>query len=112
MYTKHFFLSILGRYEEHFIERRKQQLQAFVDAVCRHPVLSRGWVWRQHFITCTEEKRWKIGKRRAESRNASAETLTGANLFFAIRVIPADNSADQQPSSINQALLYVVMTIK
>lgn len=32
---------ITGRYEEQFIEHRRNQLQAFVNAVCRHPVLSR-----------------------------------------------------------------------
>lgn len=98
----------LGRYEEHFIERRKQQLQAFVDAVCRHPVLSRSWVWRRHFITCTDEKRWKSGKRKAESRNTSAETLAGANIFFAIRAISADSNNDQPLPPINQALLWVL----
>ncbi|XP_025196815.1 sorting nexin lst-4 [Melanaphis sacchari] len=95
---------ISGRYEEQFIERRKQQLQVFVDAVCRHPVLSRSWVWRHHFITCTDEKRWKSGKRKAESRNTSAETLTGANVFFVIRVVPADGSSDPPPA-INPAIL-------
>lgn len=100
----------IGRYEEHFIERRKQQLQAFVDAVCRHPVLSRGWVWRQHFITCTDEKRWKTGKRKAELRNTCAETLAGANIFFAIQAISADSS-DQLPAPINQTLLYVFVLI-
>lgn len=67
-----------GRYEEQFIEHRKNQLQSFVDYVCRHPVLSRSPVW-QHFITCTDEKRWKQGKRQAEKDN-----LLGPNLFFAI----------------------------
>lgn len=64
-------------------------------------------MWRQHFITCTDEKRWKIGKRKAESRNTTAETLAGANLFFAIQAVPADSSGDQTPPPINQALLYV-----
>ncbi len=68
----------LGRYEEQFIEHRKNQLQAFVDSVCRHPVLSKCTVW-QHFITCTDEKRWKQGKRKAEK-----DELIGANFFFAI----------------------------
>lgn len=99
-------LLLSGRYEEHFIERRKQQLQAFVNAVCRHPVLSRGWVWRQHFITCTDEKRWKIGKRKAESRNINAETLSGPNMFCAIRAVSEDGG-DQSPPPINPALLYV-----
>lgn len=69
---------ISGRYEEQFIEHRKNQLQLFVDSVCRHPVLSRCEVW-QHFLTCTDEKRWKAGKRRAEK-----DELVGANYFFAL----------------------------
>lgn len=70
---------ISGRYEEQFIEHRKNQLQAFVDSVCRHPVLSRCSVW-EHFITCTDEKRWKAGKRKAEK-----DELIGANYFLALQ---------------------------
>lgn len=77
-----------------------------MDAVCRHPVLSRGWVWRHHFITCTDEKRWKTGKRKAESRNTSAETLTGPSLFLAIKAVSLESSSEQAPA-ISQAILYV-----
>jgi sorting nexin-9/18/33 len=70
---------ISGRYEEQFIEHRRTQLQEFVDYVCRHPVLSRSRVW-QHFITCTDEKRWKAGKRHAEK-----EELLGVNCFHGVQ---------------------------
>ncbi|XP_033214949.1 sorting nexin-9 [Belonocnema kinseyi] len=70
---------ISGRYEEQFIEHRRTQLQEFVDYVCRHPVLSRSRVW-EHFITCTDEKRWKQGKRQAEK-----DELLGVNYFNAIQ---------------------------
>lgn len=66
---------ISGRYEEQFIEHRRTQLQEFVDYVCRHPVLSRSRVW-EHFMTCTDEKRWKAGKRQAEK-----DELLGVNYF-------------------------------
>lgn len=56
---------ISGRYEEQFIEHRRVQLQEFVDWVCRHPVLSQCEVW-MHFLMCTDEKKWKTGKRAAE----------------------------------------------
>ncbi|KAK6626062.1 hypothetical protein RUM43_006366 [Polyplax serrata] len=69
---------ISGRYEEQFIEHRKTQLQAFVNCVCRHPILSRSSVWN-HFITCTDEKQWKLGKRKAER-----DELVGAKFFLAI----------------------------
>ncbi|CAL7939088.1 unnamed protein product [Xylocopa violacea] len=52
---------ISGRYEEQFIEHRRTQLQEFVDYVCRHPVLACSRVW-EHFITCTDEKRWKADR--------------------------------------------------
>lgn len=70
---------ISGRYEDAFIEHRRTQLQEFVDYVCRHPVLSRSRVW-EHFITCTDEKRWKAGKRQAEK-----DELLSVNYFNAIQ---------------------------
>ena len=33
-----------GRYEEEFIEHRMNQLQSFVDRMCRHPVLAQSEV--------------------------------------------------------------------
>lgn len=71
---------ISGRYEDSFIEQRRTQLQEFVDWVCRHPILSKCEVWN-HFLTCTDEKRWKLGKRQAEK-----DPLVGFNscaLIFA-----------------------------
>lgn len=56
---------ISGRYEEQFVEHRRVQLQEFVDWVCRHPVLSTCDVF-MHFLTCTDDKKWKPGKRQAE----------------------------------------------
>lgn len=69
---------ISGRYEDEFVEHRRVQLQEFVDWVCRHPVLSTCEVW-VHFLTCTDEKRWKTGKRIAERDN-----LVGAAYCAAI----------------------------
>ena len=72
---------IQGRYEEEFIEHRMNQLQNFVDRVCRHPIFSQSEVW-QHFLTCTDEKRWKNGKRKAEK-----DPLIGGNFFMAINTV-------------------------
>ncbi|CDR32780.1 PX domain-containing protein [Caenorhabditis elegans] len=56
---------VAGRYEEDLIDHRKHILQLWVNKICRHPVLSQSEVWL-HFISCTDEKDWKNGKRRAE----------------------------------------------
>jgi len=69
-----------GRYEEEFIEHRMNQLQSFVDRMCRHPVLAQSEVWG-HFLSCTDEKRWKSGKRKAEK-----DPLVGGALYSAITV--------------------------
>jgi len=71
--------TIQGRYEEEFIERRSNQLQSFVDRVCAHPVLSTSEVW-MHFLTCTDDRRWKDGKRTAEK-----DPLVGGSLFMTIK---------------------------
>lgn len=69
---------ISGRYQEDFIEHRMNQLQMWVNRICRHPVLSECEVWK-HFLTCTDEKRWKLGKRKAEK-----DELLGGSFFHAI----------------------------
>ncbi|PRD27858.1 UNVERIFIED_CONTAM: lst-4 [Trichonephila clavipes] len=68
-----------GRYEDMFIEHRMIQLQMWVNRICHHPVLGHCDVWK-HFITCTDEKMWKTGKRRAER-----DELVGASYFHAIK---------------------------
>ncbi|XP_045480056.1 sorting nexin lst-4 isoform X2 [Harmonia axyridis] len=69
---------VSGRYEEHFIEHRRMQLQEFINYMCRHPVLSQSEVWH-HFLTCTDEKQWKQGK-----RNAERDQMVGANFCLQI----------------------------
>lgn len=70
---------VSGRYQKEFVEHRRLQLQMWVDRICRHPVLCQSDVWN-HFITCTDEKRWKAGKRRAEK-----DELGGASFFLAVQ---------------------------
>ncbi|KAJ8299164.1 hypothetical protein KUTeg_023224 [Tegillarca granosa] len=57
--------AISGRYEDDFINERMKQLQYWVDRMVRHPVISKSDVFL-HFLTCTDEKKWKQGKRKAE----------------------------------------------
>ncbi|GMT25256.1 hypothetical protein PFISCL1PPCAC_16553, partial [Pristionchus fissidentatus] len=56
---------VSGRYEDDLIDHRMHILQLWVEKICRHPVLSKSDVWL-HFLTCTDEKQWKNGKRKAE----------------------------------------------
>lgn len=71
---------ISNRYQEEFITNRLIQLQSWVNRVCRHPVLSQSTVWK-HFITCTDDKQWKNGKRRAEK-----DELVGGLFFLTIQI--------------------------
>uniref|UniRef100_A0AC35U6R7 Sorting nexin n=1 Tax=Rhabditophanes sp. KR3021 TaxID=114890 RepID=A0AC35U6R7_9BILA len=71
---------VSGRYEEDLIEHRKNILQLWVNKICNHPVLSQSEVWK-HFISCNDEKQWKIGKRQAEK-----DEYVGGNFFKTLRV--------------------------
>lgn len=71
---------ISGRYQDDFIEHRMAKLQLWVNRICQHPVMSQSSVW-MHFLTCNDEKRWKMGKRKAEK-----DELMGTNLFAAFQV--------------------------
>lgn len=84
---------VTGRYEEDFVEHRMNLLQMWLNRVCRHPVLSRSEVW-VHFLTCTDEKEWKRGKRKAEK-----DELSNGLLFYAIK-LPANVNFD--PSEMEQ----------
>lgn len=87
--------TISGRYDEQLIERRRVQLQEFVDWMCKHPVLSKCEVW-QHFLTCTDDKRWKAGKRQAEK-----DTLLGLNYCISL-VVPEKALLQSQVDAISE----------
>lgn len=95
---------ISGRYDEQLIERRRVQLQEFVDWVCKHPVLSKCEVW-QHFLTCTDEKRWKAGKRQAERDN-----LLGLNYCVSL-VVPEKALLQSQVDSITEQCHTFVLSM-
>ncbi|VDK28677.1 unnamed protein product [Anisakis simplex] len=84
---------VAGRYEEDLIEHRKSILQIWVNKVCRHPVLNKSDVWI-HFLTCTDEKLWKNGKRKAEK-----DEYIGGNFLNCVTV-PA------QPLDSNQVWVF------
>ncbi|CAH0560122.1 unnamed protein product [Brassicogethes aeneus] len=92
---------ISGRYEEQFIEHRRVQLQEFVNYVCRHPVLSQCEVW-YHFLTCTDEKQWKQGKRQAEK-----DPFVGANFCMSLES-PEKELLQSDKDKIDDNLNYIV----
>ncbi|KAM6930260.1 sorting nexin-18a [Xenentodon cancila] len=67
-----------GRFEEDFISKRRKGLIWWMNHMTSHPVLARCDVF-QHFLTCTDEKAWKQGKRKAEK-----DDMVGANFFLTI----------------------------
>ncbi|GFN87287.1 sorting nexin [Plakobranchus ocellatus] len=67
--------AVTGRYESEFVQERMRQLQAWVNRMVRHPVICRSDVLH-HFLTCTDEKKWKVGKRKAEK-----DEFQGAKFF-------------------------------
>jgi len=81
---------IAGRFQEDFVEHRRNLLQLWVNYITRHPVLSQCDVW-WHFMACPTDdmKGWKLGKRKAEK-----DELVGANFFFSVEVNPGTNPLD------------------
>lgn len=81
---------IAGRFQEDFVEHRRNLLQLWVNYITRHPVLSQCDVW-WHFMTCSTDdmKGWKLGKRKAEK-----DELVGANFFFSVEIDPNTTPLD------------------
>ncbi|XP_064411993.1 sorting nexin-9b isoform X2 [Latimeria chalumnae] len=66
---------VTGRFEEEFIKMRMERLQAWMNRMCRHPVVSESEVFQQ-FLSFRDEKEWKTGKRKAEK-----EETVGVMIF-------------------------------
>ncbi|XP_072045490.1 sorting nexin-33-like isoform X2 [Amphiura filiformis] len=77
---------VTGRYEESFIERRMDGLQRWMARMTSHPIISQCDAF-QHFISCTDEKQWKVGKRKAEK-----DELVGA--AFLQTITPPDTGLE------------------
>ncbi|XP_067390717.1 sorting nexin-33 isoform X2 [Emydura macquarii macquarii] len=69
-----------GRFEEDFIEKRKRRLILWMDHMTSHPVLSQ-YEGFQHFLTCRDDKQWKMGKRRAEK-----DEMVGASFLLTFQI--------------------------
>ncbi|XP_062590061.1 sorting nexin-33-like [Saccostrea cucullata] len=75
--------AISGRYEDDFVSERMKLLQLWVDRMVRHPVISQSEVFN-HFLTCTDEKKWKAGKRKAEK-----DEYQGGKFFLTLQTPPS-----------------------
>uniref|UniRef100_UPI00358F43C3 sorting nexin-33-like n=1 Tax=Myxine glutinosa TaxID=7769 RepID=UPI00358F43C3 len=65
-----------GRFEDEFVRKRRRGLVLWTCYLTSHPVLSRSDAF-QHFITCTDDRAWKLGKRRAER-----DQVVGPNAYL------------------------------
>ncbi|XP_048459336.1 sorting nexin-9-like isoform X2 [Rhincodon typus] len=57
------------RYSDDFVQARMGGLQAWINRISRHPIISQSEIF-QHFIRRRDEKEWKAGKRNAERDEA------------------------------------------
>lgn len=69
-----------GRFEEDFIEKRKRRLILWMNHMTSHPVLSQ-YEGFEHFLMCTDDKQWKLGKRRAEK-----DEMVGAHFMLTLQI--------------------------
>ncbi|KAG9331275.1 hypothetical protein JZ751_019542 [Albula glossodonta] len=69
-----------GRFDEDFIEKRKRRLVLWMDHMTSHPVLSR-YEGFEHFLMCSDDKQWKLGKRRAEK-----DEMVGAHFMLTFQI--------------------------
>ncbi|XP_075391440.1 sorting nexin-33 [Tenrec ecaudatus] len=69
-----------GRFEEDFIEKRKRRLILWMDHMTSHPVLSQ-YEGFQHFLSCLDNRQWKMGKRRAER-----DEMVGASFLLTFQI--------------------------
>ncbi|KAJ8285364.1 hypothetical protein GJAV_G00025990 [Gymnothorax javanicus] len=84
-----------GRFEEDFISKRRKGLIWWMNHMTSHPVLARCDVF-QHFLTCTDEKAWKQGKRKSEK-----DEMVGANFFLTISCPAAPLDLQEVESKID-----------
>ncbi|CAH8511221.1 unnamed protein product [Heterobilharzia americana] len=80
--------AITGRYEDDFVDERRKWLQQWLTRMCKHPVVSHSSVFL-HFLTCTDFKKWKSGKREAET-----DRLQGGRFYFAVESKEAQTPQD------------------
>ncbi|GCB70112.1 sorting nexin-18-like [Scyliorhinus torazame] len=84
-----------GRFEEDFISKRKKGLILWMNHMTSHPVLARCDAF-QHFLTCSDEKAWKQGKRKAEK-----DDMVGGNFFLTLSTPPAPLDLQEVESRVD-----------
>ncbi len=70
--------TMTGNFDENFIERRKRQLELWLNRLSAHPVIRENESFI-HFLMADSSK-WKQGKRKAENEN-----LTGAQWMYTVQ---------------------------
>uniref|UniRef100_A0A8D3D6G1 PX domain-containing protein n=1 Tax=Scophthalmus maximus TaxID=52904 RepID=A0A8D3D6G1_SCOMX len=83
---------VTGRFDDDFIRRRMERLQAWMSRMCRHPVVSQSDVF-QLFLTYRDEREWKAGKRKAEK-----DETVGPMIFSLIE----PEAAELDPTEVEQ----------
>eukprot|EP00055_Hartaetosiga_balthica_P015895 m.97479 g.97479 ORF g.97479 m.97479 type:complete len:510 (-) comp8987_c0_seq1:3035-4564(-) len=66
---------VQGRFVDDFIESRRRKLERFLNRVNLHPVMGASSVFR-HFLTASDQKEWKTGKRQAEADSSDSHFLS------------------------------------
>jgi len=92
---------IAGRFEDDFVNSRLKQLQLWLDRMCKHPVLAQSEVFH-HFLTCTDEKKWTAGKRRAEK-----DEFLGGKFFLTVKAPVAAIDNKQADATLEKFSKFV-----
>nr|CAH8847981.1 unnamed protein product [Trichobilharzia regenti] len=89
--------AITGRYEDDFVDERRKWLQQWLTRMCKHPVVSHSSVFL-HFLTCTDFKKWKSGKREAET-----DRFQGGRFYFAVESKDSQTPQDYNMEKVEAA---------
>jgi len=70
---------VQGRFEAEFIQQRKKKLERFLGRIVAHPILRNSVIFH-HFLTTSDTKDWKEGKRAAEMLSMPTALLDAIKL--------------------------------
>lgn len=104
---------LIGRFDEEFIELRRRGLERFLNRVAKHPVLGESSVFR-HFLSATDQKEWKSGKRMAEQQATSSNFLSSVEVQDSVTPMNMCVGAGLQffPTTLQCTLTTLSCTLK